>query len=55
MTVIESIRAKILFEPADWWIGAYIPGRFYHNGKLRWIIYFCLIPTLPLRIEVRFR
>lgn len=44
-------RVRLLFEPRDLWIGAFI-GRTEQvaTGRLH-ALYVCLVPTLPLLIE----
>ena len=46
---------RVLFEPRDLWIGAYIKEPYWEGGYKVQDIYICIIPTLPILISWRRR
>lgn len=43
-----GVSVRVLFEPRDLWLGVYWDRR---PGAL--VVYVCVLPMLPIRIEVR--
>ena len=37
---------RVLWEPRDCWVGV-----FWRRSKLRWQVYVCLVPCLPILFE----
>lgn len=43
-------RFRLLFEPRDIWIGAYIKAPYWEGPALRQEVYICLVPMLPILV-----
>jgi hypothetical protein len=47
---------ELIFEPRDLWVGVYWDRPQAQRGGTRWLlIFFCLIPMLPLKIRFKFK
>lgn len=49
------MRIKVMFEPRDLWIGVYWTTFATSAFGVSLAVYVCLLPMLPIRIEVPIR
>lgn len=52
--VVKQHVIRAFFEPKDVWIGVYVHGEYWEAGDRRWRVYICLLPCLPIMVDIAF-
>lgn len=45
------MHIRVLFEPRDLWVGAYVKEPYWEGGQHIQCIYVCILPMFPILIQ----
>lgn len=45
------MKLSVSFVPGDLWVGAFVKRIDFNPYYVRWHVYVCIIPTLPIHVQ----